>query len=113
MSIAGTHDPTCTNVSGRQGFYERCVHILSELDDAESSLRHTIVRPRAVFCALICMALTQRGLFCRELTSSILNTRIYNWLSVAVTGWLTWFVKASIVLSVRVNCTTRHWSHAI
>ncbi|TCW08502.1 LysR family transcriptional regulator [Raoultella sp. BIGb0138] len=29
-----------------KAFYERCVHILSELDDAESSLRHALVRPR-------------------------------------------------------------------
>lgn len=31
-----------------KAFYERCVHILSELDDAESSLRHSLVRPRGV-----------------------------------------------------------------
>ncbi|CAM3409564.1 LysR family transcriptional regulator [Rouxiella silvae] len=31
-----------------QAFYERCIHILSELDDAESSLRHMVVRPRGV-----------------------------------------------------------------
>lgn len=36
-----------TSLDGR-AFYERCVHILSELDDAESSLRHTIVRPRGI-----------------------------------------------------------------
>lgn len=29
-----------------QAFYERCVHILSELDDAESSLRHVASNPR-------------------------------------------------------------------
>ncbi|RWR02225.1 hypothetical protein ED28_09165 [[Pantoea] beijingensis] len=31
-----------------KAFYERCVHILSELDDAESSLRHTVARPRGI-----------------------------------------------------------------
>lgn len=29
-----------------QTFYERCVHVLSELDDAESSLRHVASSPR-------------------------------------------------------------------
>jgi DNA-binding transcriptional LysR family regulator len=29
-----------------QAFYERCVHILSDLDDAESSLRHVASNPR-------------------------------------------------------------------
>lgn len=29
-----------------QAFYERCVHVLSELDDAESSLRHVASNPR-------------------------------------------------------------------
>ncbi|AFT71046.1 putative LysR-family transcriptional regulator [Alloalcanivorax dieselolei B5] len=29
-----------------QAFYERCVHVLSELDDAESSLRHVATNPR-------------------------------------------------------------------
>src|SRR5690606_25165242 len=29
-----------------QAFYERCVHVLSELDDAESSLRHLAANPR-------------------------------------------------------------------
>lgn len=29
-----------------QAFYERCVHVLSELDDAESSLRHVAANPR-------------------------------------------------------------------
>jgi DNA-binding transcriptional LysR family regulator len=29
-----------------QAFYERCVHILSELDDAESALRHVAANPR-------------------------------------------------------------------
>src|SRR5690606_16678025 len=31
-----------------QAFYERCVHVLSELDDAESSLRHLAANPRGV-----------------------------------------------------------------
>lgn len=31
-----------------EAFYERCVHILSELDDAESSLRHSGVRPQGI-----------------------------------------------------------------
>lgn len=31
-----------------QAFYERCVHVLSELDDAESSLRHVASNPRGV-----------------------------------------------------------------
>lgn len=31
-----------------QAFYERCVHVLSELDDAESSLRHIASNPRGV-----------------------------------------------------------------
>lgn len=31
-----------------QAFYERCIHILSELDDAESSLRHTASNPRGL-----------------------------------------------------------------
>ncbi|HET7301081.1 MAG TPA: LysR family transcriptional regulator [Oleiagrimonas sp.] len=29
-----------------QAFYERCVHVLSELDDAEASLRHAAADPR-------------------------------------------------------------------
>lgn len=29
-----------------EAFYERCVHILSELDDAEASLRHAAANPR-------------------------------------------------------------------
>jgi DNA-binding transcriptional LysR family regulator len=29
-----------------QAFYERCVHVLSELDDAESSLRNVVSNPR-------------------------------------------------------------------
>src|SRR5699024_4701836 len=29
-------------------FYERCVHVLSELDDAEASLRHAAANPRGV-----------------------------------------------------------------
>ncbi|MGB6102561.1 MAG: LysR substrate-binding domain-containing protein [Pusillimonas sp.] len=29
-----------------QAFYERCVHVLSELDDAESSLQHLAANPR-------------------------------------------------------------------
>jgi len=36
-----------TSLDG-QAFYERCVHILSEMDDAESSLRHVASRPRGV-----------------------------------------------------------------
>ncbi|MDX3906745.1 MAG: LysR family transcriptional regulator [Pigmentiphaga sp.] len=31
-----------------QAFYERCVHVLSELDDAESSLRHLASNPRGI-----------------------------------------------------------------
>lgn len=31
-----------------KAFYERCVHVLSELDDAESSLRHVASNPRGV-----------------------------------------------------------------
>jgi DNA-binding transcriptional LysR family regulator len=31
-----------------QAFYTRCVHVLSELDDAESSLRHVASNPRGV-----------------------------------------------------------------
>ncbi|MGE4404240.1 LysR family transcriptional regulator [Pseudomonas sp.] len=31
-----------------QAFYERCVHVLSELEDAESSLRHVAANPRGV-----------------------------------------------------------------
>ncbi|ANN66210.1 LysR family transcriptional regulator [Bordetella bronchialis] len=31
-----------------QAFYERCVSVLSELDDAESSLRHTASNPRGM-----------------------------------------------------------------
>lgn len=31
-----------------QAFYERCVHILSELDDAEASMRHVAANPRGV-----------------------------------------------------------------
>ncbi|WP_313572899.1 MULTISPECIES: LysR family transcriptional regulator [Pseudescherichia] len=31
-----------------KAFYERCVHILSELDDAESSLRHSGLRPQGI-----------------------------------------------------------------
>jgi len=31
-----------------QAFYERCVHVLNELDDAESSLRHVASTPRGV-----------------------------------------------------------------
>jgi DNA-binding transcriptional LysR family regulator len=31
-----------------QAFYERCVHVLSELDDAEASLRHVASNPRGV-----------------------------------------------------------------
>ena len=31
-----------------QAFYERCVHVLSELDEAESSLRHIASNPRGV-----------------------------------------------------------------
>jgi DNA-binding transcriptional LysR family regulator len=31
-----------------QAFYERCVHVLSELDDAESALRHVAANPRGV-----------------------------------------------------------------
>jgi LysR family transcriptional regulator, regulator for bpeEF and oprC len=31
-----------------QAYYERCVHVLSELDDAESSLRHVASNPRGV-----------------------------------------------------------------
>lgn len=31
-----------------QAFYERCVHVLSELDDAEASLRHVASHPRGV-----------------------------------------------------------------
>jgi len=31
-----------------QAFYARCVHVLSELDDAESSLRHIASNPRGV-----------------------------------------------------------------
>lgn len=31
-----------------QAFYERCVHVLSELDDAESSLRHVAANPRGL-----------------------------------------------------------------
>lgn len=31
-----------------QAFYQRCVHVLSELDDAESSLRHIASNPRGV-----------------------------------------------------------------
>jgi DNA-binding transcriptional LysR family regulator len=31
-----------------QAFYERCVHVLSELDDAEASLRHVAANPRGV-----------------------------------------------------------------
>src|SRR4051812_11906489 len=29
-----------------QAFYERCVHVLAELDDAEASLRQVAARPR-------------------------------------------------------------------
>src|SRR5699024_9503878 len=29
-------------------FYERCVHVLSELDDAEAALRHAAANPRGV-----------------------------------------------------------------
>ncbi|EOY5737077.1 TPA: LysR family transcriptional regulator [Enterobacter ludwigii] len=36
-----------TSLDG-EAFYERCVHILSELDDAESSLRHSGVRPQGI-----------------------------------------------------------------
>ncbi len=36
-----------TSLDGR-AFYDRCVHILAELDDAESSLRHAVARPRGV-----------------------------------------------------------------
>ncbi len=36
-----------TSLDG-QAFYERCIHILAELDDAESSLRHLTARPRGV-----------------------------------------------------------------
>ncbi|MGE0969967.1 LysR substrate-binding domain-containing protein [Klebsiella sp. WOUb02] len=36
-----------TSLDGK-AFYERCVHILSELDDAESSLRHSVARPRGI-----------------------------------------------------------------
>jgi LysR family transcriptional regulator, regulator for bpeEF and oprC len=31
-----------------RAFYERCVHVLSELDDAEASLRHVASNPRGV-----------------------------------------------------------------
>src|ERR1700742_3168691 len=31
-----------------QAFYERCVHVLSELDDAEASLQHVTSNPRGV-----------------------------------------------------------------
>lgn len=31
-----------------QAFYERCVHVLSELDDAEASMRHVAANPRGV-----------------------------------------------------------------
>jgi DNA-binding transcriptional LysR family regulator len=31
-----------------QAFYERCVHVLSELDDAEAALRHVASNPRGV-----------------------------------------------------------------
>jgi DNA-binding transcriptional LysR family regulator len=31
-----------------QAFYERCVHLLSELDDAESALKHVAANPRGV-----------------------------------------------------------------
>jgi len=31
-----------------EAFYERCVHVLSELDDAEASLRHAASNPRGV-----------------------------------------------------------------
>lgn len=31
-----------------QAFYERCVHVLGELDDAEASLRHVASNPRGV-----------------------------------------------------------------
>ncbi|MDP1977696.1 LysR family transcriptional regulator [Undibacterium sp.] len=31
-----------------QAFYERCVHIISELDDAEASMRHVAANPRGV-----------------------------------------------------------------
>lgn len=36
--VRATHDG--------QAYYERCVHLLSELDDAEASLRHVAVNPR-------------------------------------------------------------------
>ena len=31
-----------------QAFYERCIHILAELDDAQSALRNSSVRPRGM-----------------------------------------------------------------
>lgn len=31
-----------------QAFYERCVHVLSDLDDAEAALRHVAANPRGV-----------------------------------------------------------------
>lgn len=31
-----------------EAFYERCVHVLSELDDAEASLRHAASNPRGI-----------------------------------------------------------------
>ena len=31
-----------------QAFYERCVHVLSELDEAESALRHVAANPRGI-----------------------------------------------------------------
>ena len=36
-----------TSLDG-QAFYERCVHILAELDDAQSSLRNIVAKPRGI-----------------------------------------------------------------
>ena len=48
MPFTRADDSACKVSLDGQAFYERCTQILSELDDAESSLRNVIAQPRGL-----------------------------------------------------------------
>ncbi|GEM_PF-4283126 len=78
-----------------QAFYERCVHVLGELDDAESSLRHVAANPRGTL-RMDMSSVHASPSCCRGSTASAIAIPASTWRSAAAASWPTWFAKASI-----------------
>ena len=78
-----------------QQYYERCVHLLGELAEADASLRQSAIQPRGLLRVDL-HGTHARTSSCPAWTSSTHATRSSRWLSaVAIVSW-TWCAKASI-----------------